>query len=77
MSRTTNYHVPNAQSCLTLCNPMLCTHQAPLNMGLSRQEHWSGLTFPTPGHLPKPGIEPVSPVLQVDSLPAEPSGKPN
>ena len=54
-------------------------HQAPLSMGFSRQEYWSGLPFPTPGDLPDIGIElasPVSPALQVDSLPAEPLGKP-
>ena len=34
--------------------------QAPLFMGLSRQEHWSGLLCPPPGHLPDPGIEPTS-----------------
>ena len=33
--------------------------QAPLSMGFSRQEHWSGLPFPSPGDLPDPGIEPV------------------
>ena len=37
--------------------------RAPLSMGFSRQEHWSGLTFPSPGDLPNPGIEPVSLVL--------------
>ena len=37
------------QSCLTLCNPMDCVaHQAPLSMGLSRQEYWSGLSVPSP-----------------------------
>ena len=35
-------------------------HQAPLSMGFSRQEHWSGLLFPSPGELPDPGIELVS-----------------
>ena len=35
-------------------------HQAPLSMGYSRQEHWSGLTFPPPGDLPDPGIKPTS-----------------
>ena len=48
-------------------------HQAPLSMGFSRQEYWSGLPFPPPGDLPNPGIEPTSPVspaLQADSLPA-------
>ena len=40
-------------------------------MGFSRQEYWSGLPFPSPGDLPNPA-SPVSPALQVDSLPAEP-----
>ena len=35
-------------------------HQAPLSMGFSRQEHWSGLPCPSPGDLPKPGIKPMS-----------------
>ena len=38
------------------------------------REYWSGLPCPPPGHLPNPGIEPRSPALQVDSLPAEPPG---
>ena len=46
-------------------------NQAPLSMGFSRQEYWSGLPFPTPGDLPNPGIEPRSPALQADSLPSE------
>ena len=45
-------------------------------MEFSRQEHRSGLPFTSPGDLPDPGIEPVSPTLQVDSLPSEPPGKP-
>ena len=49
--------------------------QAPLSMGFSRQEYWSGLPFPSPGHLPDPGIEPRSPALQADSLPTEPPEK--
>ena len=40
-------------------------------MGSSRQEYWSELPCPPPGDLPNPGIEPGSPALQVDSLPAE------
>ena len=44
--------------------------------GLSRQEYWSGLPFPTPGDLPNPGIKPGSPTLQADSLLSEPPGKP-
>jgi len=53
--------------------------QAPLSVGFSRQEYWSRLPFPSPGDLPDPGIEPpssVSPALQANSIPAEPSGKP-
>ena len=44
------------------------THQAPLSMGFSRQEYWSGLPCPSPGDLPNPGIEPGSLALQADSL---------
>ena len=44
-------------------------------MELSRPEHWSGEPFPSPGDLPNSGVEPRSPTLQVDSLPAEPQGK--
>ena len=44
--------------------------------GFSRQEYWKGQCFPSPGDLPDPGIEPGSPALQADSLPAELSGKP-
>ena len=43
------------QLCLTLCDPMDCTPQAPLSMGFSRQEYWSGLPFPPPGDLPAEG----------------------
>ena len=53
--------------------------QAPLSMGFSRQEFWSGLVWPSPEDLPDPGIEPTSltsPVLQADSFTAEPPGKP-
>ena len=38
------------QSCLTLCDPVDGSHQAPLSLGFSRQEHWSGLPFPSPMH---------------------------
>ena len=36
------------QSCPTLCDPIMADHQAPPSLGLSRQEHWSGLPFPSP-----------------------------
>ena len=41
-------------------------------MEFSRQEHWSGFPFPSPGDVPDPGIEPGSPALQAASLPSEP-----
>ena len=44
--------------------------------GFSRQEYWGGLPVPSLGDLPNPGIEPRSPTLQVDTLPAKPQGKP-
>ena len=43
-----------------LVTPWTVAHQAPLSMGFSRQEYWSGLPCPPPGDLPDPGIEPVS-----------------
>ena len=45
-------------------------------MEFSRPEYWSGQPFPSPGDLPNPVIQPESPALQADSLPAEPRGKP-
>ena len=45
-------------------------------MGFSRQECWNGLSFPSPGDLPDPGIKLRFPVLQADSLQSEPPGKP-
>ena len=45
---------------------------APLSMGFSRQEYWSGLPFPSPADLPNPGIKRWHPALQADTLPSEP-----
>ena len=72
-------HAKSLQSCLTLCDPMDCSPQAPLSMGFSRQEDWNRLTFPSPGDLPDPGIEPtslVSPALAGGFFTTEPAGKP-
>ena len=55
--------------------PWSVPYQAPPSMGFSRQEHWSGLPFPSPGDLPDPGIEPWSPAFQADTLTSEPPGK--
>ena len=64
----------SCQSCPTLCDPMDLARQAPLSMGFSRQEHWSGLPCPPPGDFPDSGIKPRSPALQADSLPSESPG---
>ena len=65
-------------SCVRLfATPWTVAYQAPLSMGFSRQEYWSGLPFPSPGDLPKPGIEPGSPTLEADNLTSEPPGKPS
>ena len=55
--------------------PWTVVRQASPSVGFSRQEYWSGLSFPPPRDLPDPGIEPRSPALQVDSLPSELPGK--
>ena len=56
--------------------PWTVAYQASPSMGFSRQEYWSGLPFPSPGDLPKPGIKPGSPTLEADTLTSEPAGKP-
>ena len=64
-------------SCVRLfAIPWTVAYQAPLSMGFSRQEYWSGLPFPSPGDLPNTGIKPGFPALQADSLTSEPPGKP-
>ena len=60
----------------TVETPLTVARQAPLSMAFSRQEYWSGLPFPTPGDLPGPGIEPVSPTLSGRFFTTEPPGKP-
>ena len=56
--------------------PWTVAYRVPLSMGFSRQEHWSGLPFPSPGDLSNPGIEPRSPTLWADALPSKPPEKP-
>ena len=65
------------KSCPTLVTPWTVAWLAPLSMGFSRQEYWSGLPFPSPRDLPDAGIEPGSPALQADSLQTELQGKPH
>ena len=68
-------------SCIQLfVTPWAVAHQAPLSMGFSRQEYWSGLSFPLPGDLPDPGIKPeslVSFALACGVFSTEPPGKPH
>ena len=62
--------VPSSFSRVWLfATPWSVAHQAALSMGFPRWEYWSGLPCPPPGDLPDPGIEPLSPALQVDSFP--------
>ena len=64
------------QSCWLFVTLWTVTRQAPLAVGLSRQEYWSGLLFPSPRNLPNLGFKAWSLALQVDSSLSEPPGKP-
>ena len=64
------------KSCLILCDLWTIAFQAPLSLGFPRQDYWSGLPFPSPGHLPDPGIIPASPALAGGVFTTEPPGKP-
>ena len=58
------YMCASSLNCVRLCaTPWTVACQAPLSMGFSRQEYWSGLPSPPPGDFPEPGIEPKSPAL--------------
>ena len=64
---------------LLFATPWTVAHQGPLSMEFSRQDYWSGLPFPTPGHLPDPGIKPTSlesPALADGFFTTVPPGKP-
>ena len=56
--------------------PWTVALQAPLSMGVSRQEYWSGLPFPPPEDPPNPGIKPESPALAYRFFATEPPGNP-
>ena len=55
--------------------PWTVPYKAPLSVGFSRQEYWSGVPFPSPEDVPDQGIEPGSPALQADALPSKSPGK--
>ena len=65
-----------AKLCLTRATPWTVAYQAPLFMGFSRQEYWSGLPFSSPGDLPGSEIEPPSPALAGGFFTTKPPGKP-
>ena len=65
-----------AQLCPILMTWWTVAHKAPLSMRFSRQEYWSGLSFPSPEDLLDPGTKPRSPESQADSLPSKTPGKP-
>ena len=72
-----NVNVKSLSRVRLFATPWTVAYQAPLSMGFSRQQYWSGLPFLSPRDLPNPGIEPGSPALQTDALPSEPPGKSN
>ena len=72
--------MPVSKFCPTLCDPCAIAHQGPLSIKFSRQEHWSGLPFPSPEDLPDPGIKstsPASPALAGRIFTVELPGKPS
>ena len=64
-----------AQSCQTLATPWIVAHQALLSMGFSRQDYWGGLSFPSLGNLPNPGIKLITPALAARIFTTGPPGK--
>ena len=79
MSNVLYWDCSDGQSCLTLCDPMDSSLLGSPVMGFPRQEHWSGLPFPSPGDLPIPGVEPtslVSPALSSEFFTTTPPGEP-
>ena len=72
-------HAKLLQLYLTFWDTIKVARQAPLSIGFSRQEYWTGLPCPPPGDLPDPGIKPTSPEapgLQADPLPMSHQGSP-
>ena len=65
-----------AKPCLTLRDPVNYSPPGSSSIGFPRQEYYSGLPFPSPGDLPDPGIEPLSPALAVRFFTTDLTGKP-
>ena len=68
--------VESAHLCPTLCNPMDCNPTGSSVHGIFQAKYWSGLSLPSSGNLPDPGIEPVSSALAGRFFTTEPPGKP-
>ena len=64
------------KQCPSFATPWTVAHQAPLSIGFPRRGYWSGFPFPSPGDLPNPRIEPMSPALESGFLNAETPGNP-
>ena len=76
MNQVTTFILSSAVSVVSdSATPSSVAPQAPLSLGFSRQEYWTGFPCPSPEDLPDPGIKPSCSVLQADSSPAGPSGK--
>ena len=73
--KQTNKQKTNCQCVWLLATLWTVAHQASLSMGFPRQEHWSGLPFPSPRDLPRSVIEPPSPAMAGRVLTTEPPGK--
>ena len=63
MSELNGVHAQSLSSVQLLATPWTVAHQAPLSVGFSREEYWSGLSFPLPGDLPDLGTKPAFPEL--------------
>ena len=68
--------VVQSLSHVQVCEPLDWSLSGSSVHGIFQAEHWSGLPFPSPGDLPLPGIEPVSPALQADSFLLSHQGRP-
>ena len=76
MHNTVILHVLSCQVVSNSAIPRAIACEAPLSMGLPRQEYWNGLSFASPGDRPHPGIEPASPALAGGFFTTEPQEKP-
>ena len=76
LSEESDVKVKSLSRIQLFATPGTIAYQASLSMGFSRQEYWSGLSFPSPGDLTDSGIESSSPTLKADALTFEPPGKP-